>query len=44
MSGEVEMEALKLGQPKFLNPYEVQRRGQINRAWEEWSDHAKAQR
>jgi len=43
-SGEVEMEALKLGQPKFLNPYEVQRRGQINRAWEEWSDHAKAQR
>jgi ribulose-5-phosphate 4-epimerase/fuculose-1-phosphate aldolase len=42
LNAKVELEALKLGQPKFLNPYEVQRRGQINRAWEEWSDHAKS--
>lgn len=42
VNAQVEMEALKLGAPKFMNPFEVQRVGQINRAWEMWADHAKS--
>lgn len=41
LNARVEMDALKLGQPKFMNKFEVQRVGQINRAWEGWADQAK---
>lgn len=44
INARAEMEALRLGHPKFLNEYEVQRVGQINRAWEAWADHAKSPR
>jgi ribulose-5-phosphate 4-epimerase/fuculose-1-phosphate aldolase len=41
INAKVELEALRLGKPKFLNQFEAQRVGQINRAWELWADHAK---
>ena len=44
VNARVEMEAVKLGKPKFLNKFEVQRVGQINRAWEAWADQAKGAR
>ena len=44
VNAQVEMEALKLGKPKFLNEFEVQRRGQINRAWDAWALHAQSAR
>ena len=44
INARAEMEALKLGHPKFMNEFEVQRVGQINRAWEAWADHAKSAR
>jgi ribulose-5-phosphate 4-epimerase/fuculose-1-phosphate aldolase len=36
----VETQALQLGKPKFLNPFEVERRGEANRAWNAWARHA----
>jgi HCOMODA/2-hydroxy-3-carboxy-muconic semialdehyde decarboxylase len=39
-NARVESEALKLGKPKFLNEFEVQRRGEVNRAWDAWSRQA----
>lgn len=44
VNARVEMEAVKLGQPKFLNKFEVQRVGQINRAWEAWANQVKGAR
>jgi len=44
VNARVEIEALKLGQPKFLNKFEVQRVGQINRAWDGWADQVKGAR
>ncbi|HLA73455.1 MAG TPA: class II aldolase/adducin family protein [Steroidobacteraceae bacterium] len=41
VNARVEMDALKLGQPKFMNKFEVQRVGQINRAWDGWADQVK---
>jgi ribulose-5-phosphate 4-epimerase/fuculose-1-phosphate aldolase len=41
LNARVEMEALKLGQPKFMNKFEVQRVGQINRAWDAWAQGVK---
>ena len=44
VNARVEMDAVKLGRPKFLNEFEVQRVGQINRAWEAWANQAKGAR
>jgi HCOMODA/2-hydroxy-3-carboxy-muconic semialdehyde decarboxylase len=44
LNARVEMDALKLGRPKFMNEFEVKRVGQINRAWEAWADRAKGPR
>lgn len=44
LNARVEMDALKLGQPKFLNKFEVQRVGQVNRAWDAWANQAKSAR
>ncbi len=41
VNARVEMEALKLGPPKFMNKFETQRVGQINRAWDAWADQVK---
>lgn len=41
VNARVELEALKLGQPKFMNKFEVQRVGQINRAWDAWAQGVK---
>jgi HCOMODA/2-hydroxy-3-carboxy-muconic semialdehyde decarboxylase len=41
LNARIEMDALKLGRPKFMNEFEVQRLGQINRAWDVWADQAK---
>jgi ribulose-5-phosphate 4-epimerase/fuculose-1-phosphate aldolase len=41
LNARVEMDALQLGRPKFMNKFEVQRVGQINRAWEAWADQSK---
>lgn len=38
LNARIQMDALKLGRPKFMNEFEVQRIGQINRAWEVWAD------
>lgn len=40
INARIEMEALKLGRPKFMNEFEVQRLGQINRAWNDWAAQA----
>jgi HCOMODA/2-hydroxy-3-carboxy-muconic semialdehyde decarboxylase len=42
VNAQVETEALRLGKPKFLNQYEVERRGEANRAWDAWARHAAA--
>jgi len=44
-NAQIESEALKLGQPVFLNPMEAANvektlRGLVNRAWEIWAEHA----
>jgi HCOMODA/2-hydroxy-3-carboxy-muconic semialdehyde decarboxylase len=41
LNARVEMDAVRLGRPKFMNKFEVQRVGQINRAWEAWANQAK---
>lgn len=41
INARVEMDALKLGKPKFMNKFEVQRVGQINRAWDGWANQVK---
>jgi ribulose-5-phosphate 4-epimerase/fuculose-1-phosphate aldolase len=41
VNARAEIEALKLGNPKFMNEFEVQRVGQINRAWDGWADRVK---
>ena len=40
VNAEMEMNALRLGQPKFLNPYEAKRVDRIDRVWEVWSAEA----
>jgi ribulose-5-phosphate 4-epimerase/fuculose-1-phosphate aldolase len=37
LNARVQMDALQLGQPKFMNKFETQRVGQINRAWDAWA-------
>ncbi|HKU17215.1 MAG TPA: class II aldolase/adducin family protein [Steroidobacteraceae bacterium] len=44
VNARVEMEAVKLGKPKFLNKFEAERVGQINRAWEAWASQVKGAR
>jgi ribulose-5-phosphate 4-epimerase/fuculose-1-phosphate aldolase len=44
VNARVEMEAVKLGTPKFLNRFEVQRVGQVNRAWEAWANQVRGAR
>jgi HCOMODA/2-hydroxy-3-carboxy-muconic semialdehyde decarboxylase len=39
-NAEVELEALRLGQPNFLNRFEVNRSERIVRQWEAWVDEA----
>ncbi len=45
-NAQIESEALKLGQPVFLNSMEAAKvdtanRGNVNRAWDIWAEHAK---
>jgi HCOMODA/2-hydroxy-3-carboxy-muconic semialdehyde decarboxylase len=40
VNARVESEALRLGKPKFLNPFEADRLGEANRAWDAWARHA----
>src|SRR5262249_43094605 len=35
-NAKIELEALKLGQPKFMNKYEVDRMDRIDRIWDQW--------
>lgn len=44
VNARAEIEALRLGRPKFMNEFEVQRVGQINRAWDGWADRVKRPR
>jgi ribulose-5-phosphate 4-epimerase/fuculose-1-phosphate aldolase len=36
LNARIELEALKLGQPKFMNQYEVNRTDRIDRSWNQW--------
>jgi ribulose-5-phosphate 4-epimerase/fuculose-1-phosphate aldolase len=42
VNARIELEALKLGTPEFLNRFEVTRTERISRQWEEWAAHAEA--
>ena len=44
LNAQIEAAALRLGEPKFLNAYEVQRTDPVARPWEAWSARAKATR
>jgi ribulose-5-phosphate 4-epimerase/fuculose-1-phosphate aldolase len=44
VNAQIELEALKLGAPKFLNRFEVMRTERIGRQWELWAAHAEARR
>lgn len=44
LNAQIEAAALRLGEPKFLNAYEVQRTDPVARPWEAWSARAKAAR
>ena len=41
INAQVEMEAMRLGQPVFLNRFEIDRSERVERSWDEWA--AKAQ-
>ena len=42
VNAQVELEALKLGAPTFLNRFEVDRSEQVGRAWDNWALHVQA--
>jgi ribulose-5-phosphate 4-epimerase/fuculose-1-phosphate aldolase len=44
VNAQIELEALKVGQPEFMNRFEVMRTERITRQWDQWASHADAKR
>jgi HCOMODA/2-hydroxy-3-carboxy-muconic semialdehyde decarboxylase len=44
VNAQVELDALRLGEPVFMNQFEVMRVEGLSRQWEQWAAHAKANR